>query len=368
MDNPPIYTTCVQPPDYQDPGLPTDFFTGLGELIAYGGYGLLSRICDFLLHGRLVCLGGDRCAIGQVGGFETVDQKSGFDKLDNDFSINLVLSPVSLELFQREDENLLIDLDASDHAYDNYKIELEGPQSPLITERPGMPIPLQSEPKGKPSSRYTGTFVDFDSFGFGPAVVYPTAADKPIKVPVLHCEIEGDRTITVCSALSALWGPVEDTVCSFNPLGVPIGKLLCFILTLASLPVILPLLTAAWVAGSNDNRDFDGAGSLTKGDLIVIFGRWVYDAGHSGWNELHPVKSVQKLQEQVDFTNFADVQKRVCSRVSEAPPLGKPGSKPQGMTAQQASIYDNQTQPRNRWIYHPIIDGCQPSQPPEEIK
>ena len=53
----PSYTTCVQPKDYQDPGLPSGgFFQGLGQVIAEGGFDLLLRICDYVLGGKLVWL------------------------------------------------------------------------------------------------------------------------------------------------------------------------------------------------------------------------------------------------------------------------------------------------------------------------
>ena len=74
----PEYTSCVKPKDYQDPELPSgNFFQTLGGVIAGGGIDLLLRVCDYMLYGKLVCLGGDRCAIRRVASFETVDHKSG---------------------------------------------------------------------------------------------------------------------------------------------------------------------------------------------------------------------------------------------------------------------------------------------------
>jgi hypothetical protein len=77
----PQYTTCVQPQDYKDPNLPSgNFLVALGQVIIGGGLDVLLKVCDYLLHGKLVCLGGDRCAIGRLASFETVDDKSGFEK------------------------------------------------------------------------------------------------------------------------------------------------------------------------------------------------------------------------------------------------------------------------------------------------
>lgn len=355
----PQYTTCVLPADYVAPDLPEgDFLQSLGSAIAIGGFEVLKNVCDYMLHGKLVCLGGDRCVIGRVGGFETVAMKSGMDKIDNDFSINLVLCPVDLEVFQR-----------GDHLIDNYNLAKAGPQGILITEQPGMPLPRESEAGQQPSARYSPTHVDFDDFTFGTPVVYPTAGQPKISIPVLHCEIEGQRAITVCSAFGSFWSPISDTVCSFNPLGIPIGKLLCFLISLAVAPAVAAIFTTAWIAGSDDNRDFDGAGSLNVGDAVVITGRWSYDAGHQGWNELHPVKSVQRIDDAsvCDWASFDDLKDRWCQKTTEVPPPSDPGKRPAGMTPAQGSTYDAQLEPQNRWILHPAIDGCQPTEPPPPL-
>jgi hypothetical protein len=248
----------------------------------------------------------------------------------------------------------------------NYEIAKQGPQGELITEQPNMPMPLdpKSEKDKGPSVKYWGTYADFKAANFGPPVVFPTSADPPLKVPVLHCEIEGDRIAAVCAAFSVIWNPVIEALCS-----VPvIGWLICLALSFALLPIVLTTLAAAWAAGSNDNRSFDDAGSLEVGDTVVITGRWVYDAGHQGWNELHAVKSVQKPNddETSDWESFDDLHERWCDRVSEVPPDGAPGSRPAGMTPAQEVVFDGQVDPRNRWVYHPAVDGCgEPMEPPK---
>src|SRR5215207_8198253 len=115
----PEYTTCVDRKDYKDPGFPGGgFFSSLGSVIAQGGLDLLLKICDYLLHGKLVCLGGNRCVIGRVASFETVDDKSGFEKLDNDFSINLALCPSPLSGLQA----------GAAHRIDNHNAAVAGKQ------------------------------------------------------------------------------------------------------------------------------------------------------------------------------------------------------------------------------------------------
>jgi hypothetical protein len=352
-----MYTTCVNPADYRKPDVPEgDFLESLGSAIAIGGFEVLKNVCDYMLHGKLVCLGGDMCAIGRVGGFETVADKSGMDKIDNDFSINLVLCPVNLMDFKRGDDQVVA----------NYELAKSGPQGWLITERPGMPIPRETSPDQKPSMRYSPTHVGFDDFTFGTPVVPLTAGEQKIPVPVLHCEIEGERAHTVCEAFEQFWGPVSDSICNFNPLGIPFGKLACFLISIAVAPVVAAIFTTAWIAGSNDNRDFDGAGSLVVGQTVVITGRWTYDASHQGWNELHPVTGVHAINDPAvcDSATVGNLQARWCPRVLEVPPPSDPGKRPLDMTPAQGAIYDAQLDPANRWILHPSIDGCQPQQPP----
>ena len=353
----PQYTTCVQPEDYKEPNLPGgNFLVAFGQVTVGGGLDVLRKVCDYLLHGKLVCLGGDVCAIGRVAEFQTVDDKSGFEQLDNDFSIRILLCPDSLSLMGRGEENRV----------SNYEIARQGPQGELITEQASMPVPLDPKPKEDqgPSPKYWGTYVDFDAPYFGPPVVYPTSADAPYKVPVLHCEIEGDRIAAVCAAFQVIWNPVIETLCA-----IPLfGWLICLVISIALLPVILTTLATAWAAGSNDNRSFEDAGSLEVGDTVVITGRWVYDAGHAGWNEIHAVKSVQKIDDAVvcAWQTFDDLHERWCDRVNEVPPEGAPGSRPAAMTPAQETVWEGQVDSKNRWVYHPAIDGCaEPMEPPK---
>lgn len=62
------------------------------------------------------------------------------------------------------------------------------------------------------------------------------------------------------------------------------------------------------------------AGTLKRGDCIVIIGDWIYDSGHEGWNEFHPVKQL--------FKNGAGVTAFPVTYMSVAPVTNC-----QGMTA-----------------------------------
>jgi len=387
----PQYTSCVQPEDYHDIDLTAEEITVavgvVGAIIAtiaagpaglvvlfvslVAGMSALLKLCDYLLGGKLVCLGSDECGIGRITKFETVENdKSGFEKIDNDFCINILLTPHDLGEFQRGDNT-------SDHRLDNYtKVANDPMQGRLIAEQrnpdgtPLMPLPHDgaADTTESPSARYAAYDTEFWDYTFGDPVVAPTSATKPISVPVLHTEIEGNRLFYVCTTLNALGNPIPG-FCSWKPLGIPIGHWVCSIVLAVLAPIVLAALATAWALGSDDNRDFEGAGSLAKGDQILIYGRWVYDAGHGGNNELHAVKGLQKLDSIKHWSDFNGAQDfmnwhdRWCRLISEAPPGYPPtGESAQGLTTEQQQVQDQQHQPENRWIIHPLLDGCMPSE------
>jgi hypothetical protein len=351
----PEYTTCVDRKDYKDPGFPSgNVFTTIGGVIAQGGFDLLLKICDYLLHGKLVCLGGDQCAIGRVASFETVDDKSGFDKIDNDFSINLALCPDPLSGLQVGEAQRI----------DNYNMAVANKQGWLIEEKKDMPDPREGSPDQKPSPKYAGTFVKIHTIlslsNPIPEKIANESDSDTWHLPVFHTEIEGDRAEYVCAVANAIWGPIHRTVCR-----IPwIGGFLCTIITILAAPFLaaaLALLAAAWVAGSNDNRDFDGGGDLKADDLVLIRGRWVYDASHQGWNELHAVKHIQKIPDEsaCSWSDFDDLYKRWCDQAGKIPHAPATASAaPKDSSSAQKATWDAQTKPENRWCFHPLIDGC----------
>lgn len=362
----PMYTECVERDKYEDLDLTPEAVVAAGSFLLFGVVGLfgslvaamsaLRKILEYMLYGKLVCLGGDRCAVGRIAAFETVDDKSGFDRIDNDFSMNLLLAPYDLEFFTQGSFE------------DRYKLVIKEPkQGALITEQANMPEPR--EPKdGKHFEPYYVEFPDKTYITYNP---FLGSHGVPYKVPVFHCEIEGERLITIYKALNLPFSliPGLDKVCRIKVFGIPVGRWACAVVAALLAPAILAALAIAWAAGSDDNRDFDNAGSLSRGDAVIIRGRWVYDAGHSGWNEFHPVISVQKLSEQEvkanvasghSWTHFDDLYDRWCHQTGIAPLPADVGTRPAGMTPEQGAVYDAQQQPENQWDLHPLVDGCRP--------
>jgi len=392
----PEYTSCVDRAAYEDPGFgPEIFVAAAGLVMAISTFGIslvlsmaaamsaLMKVCDYILSGKLVCLENDECAVGRVASFETVDDKSGFDKLDNDFSINLLLAPHHLSEFAGGTQKTNYDSlknDTTSWGFD----DLPGK---LVTEQANMPIPRESKTPNEAdkahTARYDPTFRTYPNSNYISWEDPPTPGGKPFDVPVFHCEIEGDRAYAVCTTLGALTSPIPGlaAVCHFKILGIPVGRWLCAIAAAILGPIVLAALGIAWAAGSDDNRDFDGAGSLARGDAVIIRGRWRYDAGHSGWNELHPVLSVQKISNPtvLDGPFFKDAVAKWCRLTGEVPPgtqpkggttagPGGPAPKPQGMTPEQEVVWTSQQQPDNQWVFHPFVDGCEPTTGPPPIR
>ncbi len=113
--------------------------------------------------------------------------------------------------------------------------------------------------------------------------------------------------------------------------------------------------------------------TLTRGDLVVVKGEWIYDSLHAGWNEIHPVRHCEIIKEReeidvpdadldwsdyvvfdpttgttVDFTNAASVEsyrQYLCGMIKDAEEAEEGGSR---------------DDPRNDWGVHPLVDGCKP--------
>lgn len=126
---------------------------------------------------------------------------------------------------------------------------------------------------------------------------------------------------------------------------------------------------------------YDGAGGEIKlGDPIMVRGRWAYDSAHTGYNEIHPVRTVQKTApapaDADPFTAYLEFHKAWCLELANVPPDPPPSRNPQAppatggdqnMTGAQRATKDAQKRDENRWVYHPAIDGCIPRTRPDPI-
>ena len=367
------YTRCVAKQDYANP---TSF--GLSAGLASLG----KDACDYLLGRKLVCLDGVQCAIGTIVHIEPVGYEKPFpDDIDNDFCINLLLYPHEVAQFGPG-------TGATDLLTNWQEIVSDGVQGHLVQHDPAaMPVP--KDPSSTPTP-YPVTYL----FGGGAPVPYEKNADKieqaleeakqdasgirRIQIPVLHCEFEGSRIYLVCKAVTpfldlATGGPGAGA-CRATIGWIPIlGDLICTIvetaLTIALAPVMLAAAANAWVAaGVLDELLNTGPVSrqVSLGQSVIVTGRWVWDGGHSGWNELHATHTLQRvvLPERTtagvpaaEARTFVD---RWCRLVAAVPPTDQTGQPLTSMTPEQQETHDRQRRPENQWVFHPAVDGCEP--------
>jgi hypothetical protein len=295
----------------------------LGPLLIFGGaaagYAVIVAVFEYLLGGKLICLGGDEFASGQVIGMEPASGKPFPDNFDNDLSINICLCPYKADI------NAII-------ARGNF----EAVDLPDLATPPNFQDKLVKEQTA--SSNHGIPYSGYDE------------ADKSfLKKPNFHIELEGSRIADMYAAFLAIWTllTIASTIASALPW--PFNLLALLLAALLGLGIA----AATWEAaddGSLDDLDFTD-GDLKKGDFIVSFGTWTYDSGHNdtgvGWNELHPVKFMSKAER--------------CPNPKEAETWKDLIKESLDLAASGASAEPG-------WKIHPDIDECHKQDNNEPIK
>jgi hypothetical protein len=391
----PQYTSCVEPKDFT--GLSTALIATLGVLIGVGGIAslftfgigalvaiaalvqLLRHVLNFMLNGKLICLhrnvadcncgstGNTVCAIGEVADTEAVgEDKNPFEDIDNDYAMNLVLAPFDMRQ---------VGIKGEPNSAPNVDVTLAGsPQVDLLAEQPGMPkfagyrrsmVYQLVDSKYQAWSEIVGR-----DYGWG-GIVGPDQQQRygdyllanawlqprRAQVPVFHCEFEGSRINDMLKALEAF--SFGGSWCKKNWF---FGAL-CVILQTLFAPFALAAVAIAWAAASDgDPADaLIGGGTISAREWVVARGRWVYDGGHDGYNEMHATRVVQKISRDnvpMDPVGFRNYWKTWCERLSEVPHVLDSGLHP--LTPEQQAVADNQNKPENQWVLHPEVDGCTP--------
>jgi hypothetical protein len=443
------YTHCVDRTSYKAPPNTSSFGDILSALLDSSLAATLEwLLCDYLLGGKLVCLAGgaDECAIGIVVGLEAVGAgKKGIDKLDNDFSFNVLLAP-----FQPQDFENYKPPPGGKSMVDPHRVRDDaknGPLGWLMADPPSsQPLPPPVDQTGAPPDTTAtfpvdgygvlwqllgGTVIDANQEGDNLHKLWdsPPDNDQWVALPVIHCECEGSRIFFVCLAMKPFLdllqgklgaGPSPGEACHAVAKWMPwpldkivnavcniVEDVFAFAVGFALAPAMAAAFAAAWEAAQAfDDLFITGpvAEQIHIGDVVIVRGRWDWDAGHSGHTELHPVKSIQKLMTlpnqlpaevrppadlsvlppgKVDYhpdaadgipasvsAQIKTTHDRWCQLVSEAPPPPDPRqpgglSAPQlaSLTPQQQAVWAAQNQPENSWTVHPMIDGCAPSDP-----
>jgi hypothetical protein len=269
--------------------------------------------CRWWLYGRLICLGKEVCALGWVITVETPDKKSGLDKFDTDYSVNLCLAPFNLGATQAQ-------------------VEVEPVQGWLVKETDAI----------KNSVHPTLDFAGLT------AKLYQNQVDTTS----FHAEFEGGGVYDLYLAcLAALpFAGAAAAVCS-----IPVfGWIACAILgAIAAILVLVGIIAGLNDYGSPSDVDPSLGNEIHQNDptgrgadILFVRGEWVYDSAHEGWNECHPIRHCQRVGTwNGSWEMTADAVTAWCDAVSRA---NDPGT------------VTNQQQPENQWQIHPVIDGCTP--------
>ncbi len=299
---------------------------GLGVVAGVAFVVAIFELCAFLHGGKLICIQENACTIGRLMEIIPVGQdKSGFERMDDDFTMNILPSPHSP--VESLSEMLMSD------PY----------QAPFMAEQP---------PSADLGLGFAGVSMEFD--------------DLPADTEVFHVEVKGCRVHDVCAVLKVMsfGAPIVGAICSI-PL---IGWVVCLIAAAIWLAITAAAVAIAWASTHNGelNDVYDpAAGTLTAadpatgegGDVILVEGDWVYDAGHSGWNEIHPIRHVQKLTKNVDarYRSMDKADTTLVERFKKE--VLDVWCFHVGQT-RDPLVLAAQTQPANLWQIHPSIDGC----------
>jgi hypothetical protein len=366
------YTHCTPTADFDPLNQPLATAMGLGGLIVMiasifaqaliPGYGiffvlfgsvfLLAAIIntfDYLLGGKLICLGGDKLAIGKVLTVELPGSKDGvIDNIDNDYSINILLCP---------------------HHEKNYN-----PKDPVKNfEADNLPDSDPSNP-----SNFQDFLVQEQTASSNHGVPYTGYESLPFKYkPNFHIELEGARIANMYAAFLAAWALlVIAAMAALAVASIPvIGWLLALLVMLFGAAVGAGIAALTYVASSDGSLDDvdPSIGELHTGDLIIAYGTWTYDSGHNfdlkaGWNELHPVKFLSKgniLQDDAEGYPF-EIPTNQCIGEEQAKIWQEKIEEALNMPDLRHKEGAN---PLIGSSYHPLIDGCEPEKDnPEVIK
>ena len=250
---------CVEPADYEPLSAATLALLGAIFAVIGGVFGsvvsgvvggalwiaAVFELCHYLHGGKLICLEKGVCAIGRVAAVHPVGaDKSGLEKMDDDFTFDLILGP---------------------HAATETKSEMiasDNNQGRFITDQTAVT---------DLGLGYRGDSVNF------------TGIDDPHETEILHVEIKGCRVHDVCIVLKVMSFPTAAAavICSIPV----IGWVACLVALLVV--AIITLVTGAIVWAATHNGQLSdvmdpASGELVPadengngGDMVLVRGDWV---------------------------------------------------------------------------------------------
>ncbi|NJM74648.1 MAG: hypothetical protein HC852_01445 [Acaryochloridaceae cyanobacterium RU_4_10] len=332
------YTTCIEPENYTiDFGthlagyaqlvlmVLTIGFVAFAVITIAGGPVAIVAALAFLtawisvllwyLHGRLVCLGdpdGKTCAIiGMVKSHGQSDPSWGEKYGDDDYTMNIWLAPGPITENEKE----------SDY--------WEPPQGHLVAENQK----ILNINKHYGDRKY---------------------------VKYLHCEFEGSG---IYDRLQALYGIVATLLLALAIPGFWIVSIILGLLLIFGKGIF----GSKGQSGSGTPLDVGvNPGSLDGGAIVVVTGSWIYDSGHAGWNEIHPVTACQVIGYMPEggwsaFT-FTDKATGLVFTLDTPDNVNRLRDFWCGILkgATDAEDGGSRNNPVNDWVIHPAVDGCNP--------
>jgi hypothetical protein len=353
------YTTCVKPTDFTPPPFLGSFAVGATwliviaaivsplELLAVPGWlpvviGLVLALiaaCNWYLNGRLICLGtrfscadgplpdNQECAIGVIGspGHSGITRPliSGLNPSkfgDNDATMDILLAPGPTTW---DDP----DLDLSDY-WSQEQGYLIAPNSDIV------------------------------NVGLG----YP---QSNVELKFLHCEFEGSGIADFLAILTTILVFLV-ALLALEVFAPELTALIAILEILAGIFGLLSLVNLFLADPSpGDPTDIDQSlGNLQAGDIVMVSGDWIYDGGHTGWNEIHAVHNCQMICGPI--VPNPDGSWSWPSDIGDGMGLDTPDKvkavRARWCCAQSASDGavkgGSTTDPVNNWVIHPVVDGC----------
>jgi len=309
----------------------------------------ITAIANQWLYHRLVCLGGNVCAVGAIDKPPETDTLLGAFDNDNFFDMRLMphryddayrtanaqdvsATPVVLGFFADVSNagvptgsppswKLSIpprtgpSLDGNTEIFPENDIFLDKFQGtkllrPTITDLPYTPVDWKTETALKPPGTHE----------------LPRAAN--VTRATLHCEAEGNfwqamkdtaglqgLAVGLGAAGGATAGAAAGCAIGgiFGPIGCLIGAIIGFILGLAA-GGAAGALAAASAAFNSDPGDVNDAnvgdtplGELGDNDKVIVYGTHVYDGFHTGWHEIHPLMAIMRCPPPETYTNVGNL-------------------------------------------------------------
>jgi hypothetical protein len=322
------------------------------------------QVCTWWLNVRLICLGGDRSAIGAIyhleppvptdNPFAALDFLNG--DIDTDYSFNLLL-------YQFAPKHQLPASFVSNQWSASAFPQLGSDWPTLPPLVPNVPFADVSDQVNQILPQQSMASL---GLGFGGQkaespdnAVLPGGSSQHF---LMHCEIEGPGMHDLLVLLEVMFAMFVAAAFVFAiPVVGPILSLILTILAVLALLIGAPAITHDDASPPSDGgwggsfNSYDGAKNPKDPvDIAYVFGRWVYDSLHAGAesNELHPVHYMIKMcppAKQCDLENGI-----------WPPGLGEVQLKYDAQFAviNSPTTPQIQAQPQNQWTVHPLLDGC----------